>query len=306
MTLKQIDDKSPQIKLLESLYRDSQSQAQKRLIKADLDRLRAGHEAEKENAYYLDFGLKDSKNIILLHDIRIVHKDRSAQLDHILISRLGVEILETKSSKGSITINDDGSLTYESCRYKNTYPNPLEQSKRHALVLKEFIGDNISFPKRIMLLGGIDVKSRVLIHPTTNIVNHTLPEDYQRADSFISAREKESENISTLKAISALSRVYDIDKAKEIASLLLDSHTPVEFDYSKKYRTKRQKPEHKPKKENRAVSDSSSHIDEKCPRCKEGTLVLRAVKSKAAREKYNADSFLGCSRYPKCRYARGN
>ncbi|MFW6308235.1 MAG: nuclease-related domain-containing protein, partial [Campylobacterales bacterium] len=232
MILKQIDDKSPQIKVLEELYSKSQSQPQKKLIKADLDRLRAGHEAEKENAYYLDFGLKDSKNIILLHDIRIVHDDRTAQLDHVLISRLGIEVLETKSSKGSIAINDDGSLTYQSGKYKNTYPNPLEQSKRHAQLLKQFIEENITFPKRVMLLGGVEVTSRVLIHPKTTIANKTLPEGFERADSFISAREKETESISTLKAISALSRLYDIDKAKEIANLLLESHTPIEFDYT--------------------------------------------------------------------------
>ncbi|MFP4332760.1 MAG: topoisomerase DNA-binding C4 zinc finger domain-containing protein, partial [Campylobacterales bacterium] len=170
-----------------------------------------------------------------------------------------------------------------------------------AQLLKQFIEENITFPKRVMLLGGVEVTSRVLIHPKTNIANKTLPEGFERADSFISAREKETESISTLKAISALSRLYDIDKAKEIANLLLDSHTPIEFDYTKKYRIKRQEPKQEASKEDRVVDDSSSS-DTICPRCKKGTLVLRTVKSKSAREKYNADSFMGCSTYPKCRY----
>jgi ssDNA-binding Zn-finger/Zn-ribbon topoisomerase 1 len=40
-----------------------------------------------------------------------------------------------------------------------------------------------------------------------------------------------------------------------------------------------------------------------CPRCKEGYLVQRELKNNKFKDKYQSKDFLGCSRYPKCRYS---
>ena len=58
MIFKNIDDKSSQIQTLEDLLARSTSDSQKRLIDADLKRLKSGIEAEKENVYYLNFEFK--------------------------------------------------------------------------------------------------------------------------------------------------------------------------------------------------------------------------------------------------------
>lgn len=297
MILKQIDDKSKQIETLKELFAMSKSEAQKKMIDADLKRMEAGYQAEKENAYYLDFAFEKSKNVLLLHDIRLEHNGKVAQFDHILISRLGIELLETKSAKGTMTINDDGSLTLKNGNYANTYPNPLEQSKRHALVLREFIDTHELLSKRVDMFGGIEISNKVLIHPKTNITNKKLPDGFERGDSFASNRNKDTENINFFKAISLLSKAYDIEKAKEIAELLIASHTPVEFDYTKKFKLKKEDVE----TENLAnLQDKNS--PQICPRCKQGVLVLREIKSEQAKEKYQKNSFFGCSRYPACRY----
>ena len=118
MIFKKIDDKSKQIETLEDLYSRSKSEAQKKLIGSDLKKVKSGYEAEKENAYYLDFELEKNKNLILIHDIRLEHEGRTAQFDHILISRFGIELLETKSSKGVMTINKDGELIVRESKSK--------------------------------------------------------------------------------------------------------------------------------------------------------------------------------------------
>lgn len=299
MILKQIDDKSKQIDALRDLLSKSKSEAQKKLIDADLKRVEAGYQAEKENAYYLDFAFEKSKNILLLHDIRLEHNGRVAQFDHILISRVGIELLETKSAKGTMTINDDGSLTLKNNSYTNTYPNPLEQSKRHALVLREFIDAHELLSKRVDLLGGIEISNKVLIHPKTNITNKKLPDGFERGDSFVSNRIKEIDNISFFKAVVLLSKVYSIEKAGEIAKLLIDAHIPIEFDYTKKFKLKKEDT----KAENLADT-KSQETPHACPRCNKGVLVLREAKSKQAKEKYEKNSFWGCSRYPTCRYTQ--
>lgn len=300
MILKHIDDKSKQLETLRGLLVNSKSETQKKLINADLKRVESGYQAEKENAYYLDFVFEKSKNVLLLHDIRLEHNGRVAQFDHILISRFGIELLETKSAKGTMTINSDGSLTLKNNKYVNTYPNPLEQSKRHALVLKEFIDSHELLSKRVDIFGGIEISSKVLIHPKTNITNKKLPDGFERGDSFVSNRNKELENVSFFKAITLISKAYNIDKAKEIAQLLIDAHSPVEFDYAKKFKLKKEDVY-----TGEDVADMKiQNAQQRCPKCNEGVLVLREAKSKQAKEKYEKNSFWGCSRYPACRYTQ--
>ena len=291
MILKNIDDKSKEIKVLESLLSNSNSEAQKRLINADLKKVKLGYKSEKENAYYLDFEFEKSKNVIVLHDIRIEHNGRTAQFDHILISRLGIELLESKSTTGEMSINHDGSLSIKNSKFVKTYPNPLEQSKRHVLVLKELIEDNSLFSKRVNILGGISITSKVLINPNTTLTNTKLPDGFERADSFVSNRNKEIDNIGFFDALSSISKMFTIYKAEKIANLLVKVHTPINFDYAKKYRISKIESLDKKEKEEKS-----------CPRCKVGKLIIRKTKSKVAKEKYNNDKFLGCSRYPKCRY----
>lgn len=307
MIFKNIDDKSKQIQTLEDLLSRSKSDAQKRLIETDLKRVKSGYEAEKENAYYLNFKLEKNKNLILLHDIRLEHDGRTAQFDHLLISRFGIELLESKSSKGTMTINDDGSLDLKNGKYTNTFPNPLEQSKRHAAVLKEFIAASELLSKRIDIFGGIDISSKVLINPKTTLTNKQLPDGFERADSFISNRNKEIDNIGIFKAVGLFSKGYNIDKAKEIAQMIVDAHKPVEFDYAKKFKIAKDVPAGEEDNDTVYVASSNEeskteNINKICPRCKEGELIVRKTKSKKAKEKHENDEFIGCSRYPKCRY----
>ena len=316
MIFKNIDDKSKQIQTLNGLLSRSTSDAQKKLIDIDLKKMINGDEAEKENAYYLDFEIRNSENLILLHDVRIEHNGRTAQVDHILISRAGVELLETKSFKGELTINADGSLVNKNGKYTNTYPNPLEQSRRHEIVIRDFLESKIEVSKRIEMLGGIAISSKVLIHPKTNVSNSSLPDGFERGDTFLTNRMKEM-NMTTglFKTLGLISKMFDIEKVKEIAQALVSAHVAVNFDYEKKYRiskpseeTERKTPDSK-NEEIKEKHESVAPIDDqvkdntkKCPRCEEGVLMLRQVKAKKAKEKYEHSEFLGCNRYPKCKY----
>ncbi|MGM0609028.1 MAG: nuclease-related domain-containing protein, partial [Candidatus Muiribacteriota bacterium] len=105
MIYKNLDDKTTQIKQLKSLYEKSQSKYQKKYIKDELTKLENGLMAEKDNAYYLDHEYKNRDDAILIHDLRIKHKDRTAQIDHLIISRVGIYLMESKSFKGTLTIN---------------------------------------------------------------------------------------------------------------------------------------------------------------------------------------------------------
>ena len=186
MILKQTDNKTSQLKILEKLLEESTSDSQKELIKKDYYKLKNGYEAEKENAYLIDFYLKDTKNTIVLHDLRLEYSGLTAQIDHILINRLEILILESKSFKGYLEIKKDNSLEVSYNRKITSYPNPLEQAKRHAEVVKKVLAAN-NIISDGFFSSGYKINSQVVINPNTTVRNKTLPEHFSKADIFVTA-----------------------------------------------------------------------------------------------------------------------
>lgn len=303
MIFKEIDSKEHEINVLKQLLVKSNSEAQKSLIHKDLMTLENGYKAELENAYYLDFHFKSKDNLILLHDIRIEHKGRTAQFDHIVIAPLGITILESKSFKGELTINDDNSLKVKYGKYTKAFPNPIEQNIRHVQVLYDFIYDTFEIPTRFKLMGGIPINSKVLIHPNTTVSNKKLPEGFERSDAFATSRTKEIDNMGAGKVL--LSAVTFV--TKELSKGLIKAHKPIKFDYTMKYKISKKDKDEKVIVEKEIIENEENTKDNNakeltCPRCQEGTLVKRTRKSKKFGDQYQSDEFLGCNRFPKCRY----
>ena len=290
MVLKDIDNKAEDIKILKNLYNKSSSEKQKKLILKDLKTLESGYLSEKDNAYYLDFEFKDSKKHILIHDIRLEYNGLTAQFDHILITPIGIYVLESKSFKGVLTINNDTSLTVNYGQFSKTYPSPIEQCKRHSKLLKQFIEDKIELPTRIKLLGGIDYYEKVLINPKTTVTNKTLPKNFIRADVFATERIKEIDNLSGATVFFKATKILNSDLRLTIANKIIDAHKPLKFDYQQKYKI--------PKKSQEETKELI------CPRCKEGKLIKRVRKKDTQNSKYKSNEFLGCSRFPKCRFTK--
>lgn len=316
MILKKIDDKSKELSTLKSLLSQSNSDAQKKLISQNIKAVENGYKAEKDNAYYLDFAFGDRERSILLHDIRLEHNGKTAQFDHILVSGIGITVLESKSSTGILTINKDTSLTIKHGKSIKTLPSPVEQNNRHRVVLKSFIKDKIDLSARFKLMGGVRIDSKVLIHPKTTVSNKILPEEFERSDSFATRRDKEIESMGGAKVLLAAPTILTIENMKEIAQALLDAHTPIIFDYRRRYGIGKADNSSKSKKasspesaddrieDNSAEKEGVSKGEADCPRCKEGVLVKRKRKSKKYSDKYQSDEFYGCSRFPKCKYTQ--
>jgi hypothetical protein len=137
MLLKSADDKSKRIRLLESLCdAPPLDTRQREWARQELDRLRKGIQGEKSAAHYLDNYLRDSKDRVLIHDLRIVVDGETAQIDHLLMNRGGTVILfETKNFNGHVSINEQGEFSVSYGAQRFGIPSPIEQSRRHANVL---------------------------------------------------------------------------------------------------------------------------------------------------------------------------
>lgn len=151
MLIKSADDKSKRLRLLDELQKsDRLDDRQKKWLRDEYWRLAPGIAGEQDAAHYLDMTFGSAKNSSLLHDLRLEADGQVAQIDHLLISRsFTFFLLETKSFRGSLHINEQGefAVEYEANR-RYGIESPLEQSRRHELVLRKVL-DRVGIAGRI-------------------------------------------------------------------------------------------------------------------------------------------------------------
>lgn len=236
MILKEIDkQKEEDIKLLKEKLKLSKNEKQKYLIKQEISRLETGLTGEKETAYFIDFNLKDSENYVILHDLRLEIDGLTAQIDHLLINKaIGIILLETKNTKAEVTINDDGTMLYEYGKNKSyNQANPLEQSKRHELVLEKIL-DKYNMKLNIL--------SYVVFLPNVIIKNKTLPKNFLRSDTFYDSIYNEfthsPKKVLTVAAKLIINKIPSTKEIRNIGNILVSEHKPVNIDYNAKYKIK--------------------------------------------------------------------
>jgi hypothetical protein len=236
MILKKADSKEAQIKELEYLM--SISDATSRTgIEKELRRLRAGIQGEKNAAYLIDFSLSESKNSMVIHDLRLEFKGRVAQIDHILIHRtLNIYVLETKNFNAGIKINDDGEfLKWNS--YKKVYegiPSPFAQNERHISVLKDVFEYLIDMPTRLGITITPHFHSKILIDPNARIER---PKKFDtsnliKADLLMKSLDMDLEKTGVLNVIS---KVVSTETTENIGHQLIRLHRPILFNYAAKF-----------------------------------------------------------------------
>lgn len=97
MIIKSMDSRLEDKKELEVLLKKYLTPLQRSSIKSELKAIEKGLSGEKNSAYYIDFYFGHSENWAIIHDLRIEHKGRVAQIDHLLINRFfDIYVLESK------------------------------------------------------------------------------------------------------------------------------------------------------------------------------------------------------------------
>ncbi len=242
MLIKAADDKSKRLDLLEALqFSPVLEKWHKEKLSKELKDLKIGLKGEAEAAYYINAHYADDPNFAVLHDLRIVVDGEVAQIDHLLLGRVCVYLLETKNFKGDIAINGYGefSVSYANGN-KYEIPSPLEQSRRHEKVLLKLLR-RLNIPSA----NGkpLEVRHVVLVHPNSSIQR---PDSQQfdtsnviRADSLRSWHDRVQErDIGLLKATLYLPQILSrsSDNVREWAQQLARQHRPMSLlDYLPSY-----------------------------------------------------------------------
>jgi hypothetical protein len=284
MLVKEADDKQPAIAELQKLLeRPNLSASQRKEIIKEINIMRSGIKGEKEAAYELDFRYKNSKNYILLHDLRFEVSGRVAQIDHLLIDRcLNVYIFETKNFSSGIKINENGEfLSWNS--YQKTYegiPSPLAQNERHLLVLNDFFKTHET-PTRLGFKLTPNIIPLVLISNTARI---DRPEKFDtsavlKCDALAETLDKHTKDIGAIELFSNVGRIVSRETIEKVGRLLKYSHKPITINYLGKFGLS-ERLDKQPKKQNtqpieKVKSAQSVKCDSSCSKCNsENTTIL--------------------------------
>jgi hypothetical protein len=231
MLIKQPDDHSEELTQLEQLAKSATGNAAKYAAR-DLAVRKAGLKGEAESAYQIDFHFAASRNWAVIHDLRLEHNGRTAQIDHLLINRwMECYVLESKHFNAGLKITEDGEFMRWS-DYKRTYEgmaSPLLQNERHIDVLRDMMS-TLELPTRLGLRISFAFHTIVLVSPTARI---DRPKKFDtsrvvKADQIKERiwRDIDQEN-ALIGIVKTAAKIVSGDTVRDVAQQLANLHQPV-------------------------------------------------------------------------------
>jgi hypothetical protein len=116
---------------------------------------KAGAKVEQDVAFYLRREFGEASDVFVINDLRIQLKNETAQIDHLVIYNKGFIIIESKSIRGEVKINDQLEWS-RTVRGKWTgMASPIEQAKLQSKLLKALLNENAeSLLEKVAFLQG--------------------------------------------------------------------------------------------------------------------------------------------------------
>lgn len=239
MVLKHKDDIQLAIDALKALLANrSLSKKQRELIEDELEKLQSGQRGEAEAAYHIDFKLRDSKNYAVIHDLRLEHNGRVAQIDHLIIGRhLDVFVIESKNFTTAIRMASNGEFEIKTRYGWKGMASPVEQNKRHIHVLNELIQAHGLNPVRLGMKIPCEYHNWVLVPPGCTVSKSAASAAILKMDLFDKNMEEwigQSSELS-LKNVIQTAKLVSQETLTELAKRLASHHRPILYDYAAKF-----------------------------------------------------------------------
>ena len=242
MLLKQADCRAADIAALEALAkRPGVDSATRKAIELEKRKLLSGVKGEKDAAYHLDFSFGSSKNSVLIHDLRLEHQGRVAQIDHLLINRLlDVWLFESKRFVTGIGINEYGECSAFYGGRAVGIPSPFEQNERHIDVLKSVFRDKaVTLPSRL----GFDIRPsylpRVLVSSNARIsrpkVKRAETAMIVKADQVRSLVDRDYTDSTNASGLRAVAKIVSRETLYDFGARLVAAHRPASFDWAARF-----------------------------------------------------------------------
>lgn len=239
MIVKKPDTKQQQLNELSDLLTlVNLSAKQRELITKEIHALKQGVQGEQNSEYEINFYLKDSKNWAVIHDLRIEHNGRVAQIDHLLINRLlDVFVIETKNFSADLQINEQGEFTAWYNKKPIGIPSPLAQNEKHIEVLKA-LSKTLPLPTR---LGVTLMPSFTSVVMVSNKQRITRPKNFDtknviKAEQVLEwVTKTNADDASFGRMFGSLAKIVSGETVMEIAEIFTRHHRPIKPDYKAKF-----------------------------------------------------------------------
>lgn len=231
MLIKEADDHSEELAELERLSHSPDPQVARRAAH-ELRIRRAGIEGERESAYQVNFHFGASRLWAVIHDLRLEHEGRVAQIDHLVMNRaLDLYVLESKHFRDGLKITEQGEFMRWN-KHRHTYegmPSPLEQNERHIAVLKEVL-KTLDLPTRAGIRLMPAIHSFVLVSSKSRIdrPKHFDSSHVIKADAIRSAIVNSIDEAKIGATLLSMTRFVSSETVMDIAGQLARRHRPLE------------------------------------------------------------------------------
>jgi hypothetical protein len=235
MVIKQKDDVLPQLEALRRLRLRSLSKFQRERIEEEIYRIEKGAQGERQTAYHIEFELKKSKNLAVIHDLRIEYEGRVAQIDHLVIGRkFDIFLIETKNYSTALRISEGDQFQIKGKYGWKDIASPVEQSRRHQKVLDDLIRGAELAPKRFGLRIRPKYHQWLLVPPECHLPRHYPGVEFVKMDMFGKRFDDWVDTTSTPEMLSIL-KVVRSGTIMDFARSLVSYHRPAEPDVAARF-----------------------------------------------------------------------
>ncbi len=235
MLIKTKDDVEPALQTLTALLATpGLTQIQKERIEEEISNIRVGARGERDAAYHIDFRLKDAKNYVIAHDLRIEHNGRVAQIDHLLIGRFfDIILIESKRIGTAVRITEESEFEVKTRYGWRGMASPVEQSKRHAQVLGELVSDLDLLPKRLGFQIRPNFHHWILVPPECHIVRQSTEATIIKMDMFGKRMDEWMEKSAG--GVLAMTKVVSRETLTDFVRALTLHHKPITMNFAAKF-----------------------------------------------------------------------
>jgi len=236
--------------------------------------------------------LLDKNDYHLIKNVTIPTEDGTTQIDHIIASRFGVFVIETKNMKGWIFGTEKQKMwTQQIYKSKHKFQNPLHQNYKHTKTLESALAiEPDKLFSVVVFVGDSTFKTDVPANVTTwvNFIR------YIKSKTAVLLTEPEVQKIIRQIANGRLkpSIKTHINHANHVREIIAKKSKPETVSPIQSAMETAPNP----------VAPSTNHeppqsaANKMCPKCGSTMLLRTAKKGPQA-----GNQFWGCSEFPKCR-----
>ncbi|MFQ2107853.1 nuclease-related domain-containing protein [Aeromonas rivipollensis] len=229
----------------------------------------------------------DQREYHLLKDVTLPIPQGSTQIDHVIVSRFGIFVIETKNMKGWIFGNPTHkSWTQQIYRRKHSFQNPLHQNHLHMMTLKSLLGvADHQLHSVIYFIGDCTFKTPM----PDNVMNRGLIRHIKGKTTQVLTPAEVTRVVETIQQ-GRLAANWQTHRQHLAQLKARHSESP------RKQLSAKAVPDEKRAAPSPVTAQPLGDQNPTCPRCG-NTMVLRT----ASRGENRGNQFWGCRGYPTCR-----